>query len=117
MTLVDKLKEKLNISKPANSPEVPPKSSSSGSEAGPTVPPKSTSTSTTDSANPALPPKDTTAGASSATSSSVPAGAGKQDLPALPETEVFDHDKVTVIFVLGGPGAGESSRHSLRACA
>ena len=30
-------------------------------------------------------------------------------LPDLPDTEVFDHDKVTVVFVLGGPGAGACS--------
>lgn len=38
-------------------------------------------------------------------SSSAPTGDDK--LPDLPDVEVFDHDKVTVIFVLGGPGAGE----------
>jgi len=51
---------------------------------------------------------------SSATSSSAPAQqatssapTGTDRLPDLPDVEVFDHDKVTVIFVLGGPGAGE----------
>jgi len=29
-------------------------------------------------------------------------------LPQLPDQEVFDHEKVEVIFVLGGPGAGAS---------
>lgn len=28
-------------------------------------------------------------------------------LPELPEQPAFDHEKITVIFVLGGPGAGE----------
>jgi len=27
-------------------------------------------------------------------------------LPELPDQAVFDHERVTVIFVLGGPGAG-----------
>ena len=37
------------------------------------------------------------------------AAATEDKLPDLPDHEVFDHDKVTVIFVLGGPGAGELS--------
>jgi hypothetical protein len=48
---------------------------------------------------------DTNAPATSATSTGP---SDKQDkLPDLPDKEVFDHDKVDVIFVLGGPGAGE----------
>ena len=96
MTIVDKLKEKLHIghqehTDPAvppkggstSSPDPPPKSVSSGSEQQPTPPPKDN--------------KDTTSSSQK-----------KDALPALPETAVFDKEKVTVIFVLGGPGAGLS---------
>ena len=99
MTIVDKLKEKLHIGEPKASPDVPPK------QAG-----------TSSSSTPAVPPKDTAAAAPSAvgtssTSTANPTTAAKKDaLPSLPEKEVFDHDKVTVIFVLGGPGAGELAR-------
>jgi hypothetical protein len=33
-----------------------------------------------------------------------------------PEDPVFDHSKVTVIFVLGGPGAGEMVRNCICIC-
>ena len=56
----------------------------------------------TDSA--AAPSTSTTAPPHGAKSS---APTGDDKLPSLPDVEVFDHDKVTVIFVLGGPGAGE----------
>ncbi|ORX39190.1 adenylate kinase-domain-containing protein [Kockovaella imperatae] len=83
MTIVDKLKEKLHLG--GNSKSVASES--------PAVPPKSSA-----SSNPAVPPKDASPVAT------------KDSLPDLPETEVFDHEKVTVIFVLGGPGAGKGTQ-------
>ena len=43
---------------------------------------------------------------SSSTTTTTPAG-DTTTLPDLPDKAVFDNEKVTVIFVLGGPGAGK----------
>lgn len=51
-----------------------------------------------------------TAETHSSTSQSAPTATNADKdakLPELPEQAAFDNDKVTVIFVLGGPGAGE----------
>ena len=107
MTLVDKLKEKLHIGDHKSSPNVPPKAEGA-STSSPAVPPKAET-------NPALPPKDapgssTTAAAASASTGPSQSPTTKNDaVPSLPEKAVFDHDKVTVIFVLGGPGAGKQA--------
>jgi UMP-CMP kinase len=53
--------------------------------------------------------KDSQATSSTSGAPASASGSHPAEVPSLPEKDVFDKSKVTVIFVLGGPGAGESS--------
>jgi 3-oxoacyl-ACP reductase-like protein len=80
MTVIDKIKQAFSSDKPSE-----PTSTASSSTA----------------------PTPTTAPAPAPAPTSAPA-AGAASAPAIPESEgvAFDKKDVTVIFVLGGPGAG-----------
>ncbi|EPQ58506.1 UMP-CMP kinase [Gloeophyllum trabeum ATCC 11539] len=60
-----------------------------------------------------LPHKDSKKGESAPPATShapAPAAAGSAPAADAPKTQVFDSSKVTVIFVLGGPGAGKGTQ-------
>jgi hypothetical protein len=102
MTIIDKIKDVFHKDKPTNSTA---STSGSGTNAkDTTAPAPSPLAAATTSSNPSATP---TAGADTVPANPALAAAAASDVPTFREERAFDKDGVTVIFVLGGPGAGE----------
>lgn len=104
MTIIDKIKDVFHKDKPAANTA----STSSGTnETTTSAPAASPLAAATTSSNPSA---TTTAGADTVPANPALAATAASDVPTLREERAFGKDRVTVIFVLGGPGAGECTR-------